>query len=404
LKTIALVDSSPWVGHRPTYLKIFSKALLELGNRVIAFCACPNDLDEWVSNNCPEFYNCFDSFELHDPKSDRFLPPKWRSALLTFNRWRKLAAAIKQAQAKTGYLPDLVFFTWLDSNIGSYLNCQMLEPIFPYPWSGLYFHPRYLRIPQKFGFIRHSFLDPFALLHSSRCKAVCIVDEGVAEKLQSKIKKKPVFVFPDFTDESLPEYSFSLRQEIQEKANGRKIIGIIGSLSKHKGLLLLLEAAQRSIDKDWFFIFVGQLAKDSFTEQENAEIEAVISSNLPNLFFHLERIPTESQLNAIVDVCNVLFVVYQNFPHSSNMLTKAALFNKFVVANRKFCIGERIEKFNLGIGIDENDVSQCLDTIHQLCNNTNRLTQAQETNFEEYRQLHSTAKLYEVLQSLIKTL
>lgn len=37
MKTIFLIEDS-WGGHHPTYLKIFTKTLLELGHQVIILC------------------------------------------------------------------------------------------------------------------------------------------------------------------------------------------------------------------------------------------------------------------------------------------------------------------------------------------------------------------------------
>jgi len=51
--------------------------------------------------------------------------------------------------------------------------------------------------------------------------------------------------FPDFTDESLPDFSFPIMKQIQDKAAGRKIIGLLGSLDKRKGFLTLLEVSQK---------------------------------------------------------------------------------------------------------------------------------------------------------------
>ena len=392
MKTIALIEDS-WGGHRPTYLKIFTKTLLEFGHQVIVFCPEPIELSEWIAQNCCSHLERFHAFEFYQTKLSSFPILQLRLILNAVNRWRNVKKTIENISLKIGTLPDLVFFPYLDKYLAPYLTHHLIDKIFPYQWSGLYFHPWHLRLGQKFWSICRGPLRQHAVLKSSRCPAIAVLDEGIAEKLQRKVDGKPVVTFPDFTDRSPPDLSFPIAQQIKEKAQGRKIIGVLGLQSKRKGLLTLLEVARQTVNDNYFFVFAGSLAEQTFTSQELTNIQNLVESNLSNCFFHFERIPDESSFNALVDLCHILFAAYEKFPHSSNILTKAAILEKPVIVSKKFCMAERVEKFKLGLSIDEGAVLQCIEAIRYLCRQLELEERQLEPNFKGYRHLHSTEQL-----------
>jgi hypothetical protein len=89
------------------------------------------------------------------------------------------------------------------------------------------------------------------------CQGVGVLDEDQQSQLQAQLKKR-VITFPDVTDEVEPDINFFLASEIKHKARGRKIIGLIGSLNKRKGLLILIQASQKPHNDKYLFAFVGQ--------------------------------------------------------------------------------------------------------------------------------------------------
>lgn len=400
MKSIALIDTL-WDGHHSSYLKIFSKVALELGYQVTAFCPSPDEVRKWITLNCPEQVYLFHAFELREPEQSLFPVKQFRQMFTTFARWQSTANAIRHASAKIGKTPDLVFFPYVDSYLGAYLTRHIIEQLFPYNWVGMYLQPRHLRIPQRFPYIRWGPLNPNEILKSYRCQAVAVLDEGIAEKLQSQINGKPVFVFPDFADESPPDPNFSIAQQIREKAGERKIVGLLGPQGKRKGFLTLLEATQKVVKENYFFVFAGRLAEDSFLPHELAKIRHFVASEPTNCFFHFKTIPDEPQFNTLVNLCDVLFVAYENYPFSSNLLTKAAIFEKPVIGSNTFCIGERIKKFRLGTSIPEADVSACIEAIQTLIGESKITAQQIQPDFEGYRNTHCIKKLSSVFQTLL---
>lgn len=402
LKTIALIDTC-WSGHHPTYLKFFTKTLLKLGCRVMAFCPAPREVYDWVAGNHPQLTDQLYTFEVQEPILSSFPLSRFRPVLNAIARWQHAAAEVQKASTKVGSSPDLVFFAWLDSYLVPYLTHHVVDQIFPYHWTGLYFHPSYLRIKQRFSVIRRGPLSPNAVLKSPRCPAVAVLDEGISEKLSSQIKGKSVINFPDITDDSPPDLDFSIAKQIREKADGRRIIGLLGSQAKRKGLLTLLDVAQRAEKEDWFFVFAGRFSERNFLPQDLERIRVALQSTPHNCYFHFERIPDEPQFNALVNACDILFVAYKNFPSSSNLLTKAAVFKKPVLVSNRFCIGERVRKFKLGLSVPEDSVFHHIEALRYLCRYSELTSHQVQSNFESYQTLHSTEQLHVAFQTILDT-
>lgn len=386
-----------WGGHHPTYLKFFSKSLLELGHQVIALCPEPDEMETWIQQNCAPWVAHFQAFKLEEPKPRFFSLNILQTRERTLLRWQQAARSIAQIELAFGAAPDLIFFTWLDSYLG--LVPSIINHCFPHRWSGLYFQPRQLRIAPRHAWLRHGIFQPLSVLQSSNCVGIGILDEGIVETLQRKIHK-PVIVFPDFTDDSPPDQDSPMIQEIFKKAAGRKIVGLLGSLDKRKGILTLLHISQQ-IRTPWFFVFAGNFAKASFTPEEREWIQAVIHSNPDNCFFHLARIPSEAEFNAVVQICDCLYAAYENFPLSSNLLIKAALFEKPVIVSDNYCMAERVRAFRLGFRVKERDLPQTMRTLDDYHQQLLRGVAPFQGDFPGYRLRHSHDQLKASLRDLL---
>lgn len=412
MQTIALIEPNTG-GHHLTYLRIFSKTLVELGYRVMAFSTEAETLEAWIECQVPGQIGRFYAFQMSRPQPLK-LPLVGRVRQLplighlpqpagVLARWQHTAQIIETASQQIGYTPDLVFLNWLDSYLSHYLPHHLVDQVFPYTWAGLYFRPGQLRFKEKSGL--KPLLPHCAIARSSHCKGIGVLDEGMVSELQ-KIIRQPVIPFPDFADESPPDLTYELVQRIRAQAGQRKIIGLFGALSKRKGMVTLLRVAQRSLQENWFFVFAGSLSESTFHQDYEERFQAeydwiysVVNARPPNCLFHFERIPQESQFNALVYSCDVLFAAYENFPYSSNILAKSAAFKKPVIASAGGCMGRRVERFEIGLTISEGSVDECIQALQKLLNSSSK-TQL-KLEFEGYHSLHSHQRLKTIFANLI---
>jgi glycosyltransferase involved in cell wall biosynthesis len=394
MTTIALI-SRDTVGHHETYLRFFTQTLLGAGCHVAAFSPQPDQIRDWAAQHCPDRHTRLIALNL--AYSEKQVPGPL-SIFADKLSWVRFCA---QRITTSGVRPDLVFHTWLDSCVTPGLTAALTDLVMPFRWSGLYFHPWYLRQNLRLASIRRGPLSTEAALHSRRCPAVAVLDEGIADRLQARLHGKPVIVFPDPADASPPDRTFPPAIEIRARAQGRLIIGLVGALAKRKGLLTLLEVARQAAAEKWFFVFAGQLLLSSFLPEEQRLIQSWIQAPPPNCYFYPQRLPDESHFNAMIDACDILFAAYHGFPSSSNLLAKAALFEKPVIVSAGYCMGERVEKYSLGVTVPEDDAAQTLAALHQLSAQLARDGRFTTARFAEYRQVHSIEHLRIAFRQLL---
>ncbi|MGF1491692.1 MAG: glycosyltransferase [Microcoleaceae cyanobacterium] len=399
-KTIVLFDSYQG-GHHLTYLRLFSQSLLELGCRVLAFYPQPEEIQTWINHHFQNKADHFYAFKIRTPEPLSYpVVGRLPQPVAVLEGWQYAAKVIERAASAVQLVPDLVFFNWVDSYFSHYLTHHLTDRVFPYHWSGIYFQPGDLRYEKHSLPILNIPLAHYGVARSSHCRSLGVLDETITQDLQAKIPN-PVVAFPDVTDESAPDLSYPVLQEIRYKAAGRKIVGLIGSLNKRKGLLTLLKAAEQVQDSNLFFVFAGNYSEYGMSEQERQIVQEKINANPENCFFYFKYIPDEPQFNALITSCDILFAAYENFPYSSNILTKAAVFKKPVIVSRGFCMGKRVEKFKLGLTIPEQDTSACIQALLDLETGWGAETAEFKPEFEEYHQFHSVDRLKSTLETLI---
>lgn len=399
MKTVVLVETI-WKGHHPTFYKYFCRALAELGHRVWALCPEPEELQRWLEERCPEARNAVTAFKFGEPSSffarvlhhlplseQRLVPLR---ALL---RWGNAAHSIKNISISTGQSPDVIFFSFIDHYyVVPQLPAFLIDTMFPYNWSGLYFHPRHLRTDVA------SRLNPDKLFLLGKCKAAAVLDEGISDKLSMRINAKPVIAFPDITDDENGEEQPPVVLGIKEKAGGRKIIGLMGNLGKKKNFLNLLRVAQMTRDRNWFYLFAGPIEKSSFTPEELELIRVSADSAHDNIFFYFGSLKEGAEYNAFVNASDILFAAYQDWPHSSNTLTKAAIFEKPLVVSTGYCSAERVEKYRLGEIIDDKDPASYIAALERLLSPSSSLD---GRRFRDYCDAHSLNGLKSAFKELL---
>jgi hypothetical protein len=398
VKTVVLID--PYQGgHHLMYLRLFSKALLELGHQVVACSSESENLNKWLAaqlSDSPELLKQFQTIEIAEKSPLRFFNRNLQP-LNTLSRWHQARQTIRQVISVFDCRPDLIIFNWVDSYLSRYIPASLIDVIFPYPWFGMFFQPKLghdgYEIQRSYCFDFHRIFKAFY------CQGLGVLDDEQCSKLQSQLRQR-VITFPDVTDAAKPDLDFFLISDIKNKAKNRKIVGLLGSLNKRKGLLTLLKASQQPCNEKYFFIFIGQLSLYTLHPEELEYIQKIKGLNSSNCYFYLELIPDEPQFNALVSICDVLFAAYEKFPYSSNILTKAAVFDKFIIASNGYCIGKRVSQFQMGLTIEEGNVEQCNEAIHALCNGVNLSLIPLQSDFEGYRKLHSTNQVFHVLKTL----
>ena len=389
-------------GHNLTYARNYSRTLLQMGYRVLGLAPDPPAVVSWLEERCPD---ALDRVRFVPFRDEMVTSPIWRirKLYIPLKRWRKAGKAIRIAANETGFVPDFVFFNWLDDYLLGACGVvgAILPVVFPYRWSGMYFHPWHLRMVDDDR--RAESAASKYVMKARNCVSVAVLDEGIKEALASQTGKK-VTVFPDGTDESLPEKTGSLVRRVLTQAGERKIIALMGSMARRKGVPMLLDVAERCRDRPWFFMFAGALSEGgrrTFDEEELRRMDRAIAGEVPNVFFHSERIDDEEQFNALAAASDVLFAVYARFAHSSGIVTKAAVLEKPLIVARGYCMEERVRRYRLGIPVAENSADEVIDALDRILGADAWYMPGGAPDFDGCRREHSTARLKHAFEEVL---
>jgi glycosyltransferase involved in cell wall biosynthesis len=384
------------IGHHETYLKQFVQCVVGMGYRVTIFYPDKNSISAWVQSELTSHSASVAVYEIPE------VPMHGNNRFLVLRRWMLARKFLRNRKVK----PDLVFFPWIDDfrfrkdhKLVDKFNLKWVEWFFPFKWSGLYLHPTHLRMADSIHnrFPGYDIDDVFKL---KNCSSICILDEGVKEKLEEKIQK-PVIRFPDFADDFVDDTS-PITIELVKAANGRKIVLLIGALHHRKGLSILLKTAKVSTEKNWLFVFTGELFRNDYDAEELQEIERQIKLPDQNIFFYPRRIKDEGEFNSIIKVCDVLYAAYYNYPHTSNMLNKAAIFKKPLVVARGFYMDEIITQLKMGEVIDESNPVNAKKAIEKILETPGYINNEMLKGFETYRAKNSISKLEDAIHEVLR--
>lgn len=370
---ITVIDCSV-SGHRETYYTQFAHSLHQSGNEVTLIA--PDNRE--VSQQIP--FRKINFKPLHPLVSHFPLQKKWILLKNEVRRVRNLLRLRKQVKANT---PEMVFFPCLDDFMPSFVPPFLMDRIIPYPWSGLLVQAPLRHFPVYQPDLRRAF-------RAKNCRGIALLNE-YARPITGNFHNH-IVLFPDFADLTPPDENYTLIQEIQEKAAGRKIVALLGSIHPRKGTDLFVKCCEAMKDENYFFVMAG---KSSLSPQQEEEFNTFAKQN-SNCLFSFERIPDEASFNALVNIGDLIFAVYRNFDGSSNLLTKAAAFRKPVLVGDGVCMRNRVRTGATGVSIDSDNMEDAIQAIRELCasSNTNHAV------YDNYLEFHHIEQLPKHFQQL----
>lgn len=256
----------------------------------------------------------------------------------------EFAQRVHKALQHTKWQPEVVFNMYMDLYRTDEASWQAFDDLCQFPWSGIRFVPSqgatesYYQSPKLIG--------------------MCFLDETICEQYRASLPHKTFEYLPDITESALPSQPSDIAQAIKALAKGRKIVFLGGTIGGGKNLARWYELIQRADPAKWFFLQIGEVHENSLTPDDIAARQRVIQVMPENLFIHPAYLPDEKTFNEIIQLSDVLFAVYRNFRISSNMLGKAAAFDRPILVAKDFLMGQRVTAYGIGCAVAEDDVPQ----------------------------------------------
>jgi hypothetical protein len=101
----------------------------------------------------------------------------------------------------------------------------------------------------------------------------------------------------------------------------------------------------------------------------------------------------------MIQTTDIVFAAFEQFPHSSNTLAKAAALEKLVIVSSGYCMAQRVSSYHLGEIIDEGNTIQCVNALNKIRNNYELYKK--NAKFKEYSSVHSIEKMHMVFQRML---
>jgi len=189
----------------------------------------------------------------------------------------------------------------------------------------------------------------YRLLRSERLVALLLLDTVGQDHLAASGRPQLIAV-PEFTTTALPSVESPLVARIRDRAAGRQIYSLVGSLEGRKGIKAFLRAAAGAPPDEWLFVMVGKAVPDTF-DQETKDLLRNLSEGDAARVLVEDRWLDEAELNAVVAASGLLHVCYEEWPYSSNMLCKSTAYYVPAVGCEAGYIGRAICTYGLGVTV-----------------------------------------------------
>ena len=263
---------------------------------------------------------------------------------------------VKRALASTNAKPSLVLNMYMDlyrtdqrrwDETQAYLTKYDCAP-----WIGVRFIPS--ARPME-GYYKTSSLQ-----------GMCFLDEAVVQSYSESLPEKQFIYLPDVTNTDLPKVDSARAINVKQLANGRKIVFMGGTISATKNLSKWLSLIERADPSKWFFVQIGEMHQDSLNKEDLQACKKIMMSPPEHLYVESSYLPDERAFNEMIACSDILFAVYRDFKISSNMLGKAASFQKPILVADQYLMGERVKHYGLGQAVSQDDVTHMYAALCEL--------------------------------------
>lgn len=293
-----------------------------------------------------------------------------------------VASRVKAALPGAKWAPALCLNMYIDTYRTLPEPWLDFEAVNSLPWAGLRFVPR--AQPTEAWYATPSF------------RGMGLLDEQICDAYRSALPGRAFEYLPDITETRLAVVDHPLVQTIRQRAAGRRIAFLGGSIGGQKNLARWFEMAARAQPHEWFFVQAGEIHRGTLTPEDMIALDRVLTAPPENLLIHPEYLPDEGVFNAVIAASDVIFAVYRDFQISSNMLSKAAYFRKPIMVSNRYLLGERVTRYGIGRAVEEDDATSMLEALEEI----GRGGQFEE-GFARYRSDFSEDALAERLEALL---
>ncbi|WP_237228584.1 hypothetical protein [Rubinisphaera sp. JC750] len=360
-------------GHHLTYIRLATEAFLRGDKKVIILCPNSDTLQTTLNESG---FHSVDYVEWKPPPYTRHLRRFLGPGLVRHCEIQRLIANYCKAHGISDGNVGVFFPCFESFTVYGKLRCRLFELIARYQYSGIV-----IGAAKRPG---ENLFPPF--YRSNRVTAVHFLDEELVTEWNARGISKAHWI-PDVSPTDLPDIEPPFCDEVRQFAKGRKIVLLYGHINRRKRLPELVELFETTPPNDACLVVVGKLNLDAFSPQTRTRIEQLIRNGHPRILIRPGYIERECDLNAIVNLADTLFAYYGTYSLSSNVLYKAAAFNKPVIVANAGLIGMRLRQHSIGHFAEDDSVPALARTV-----TSTLATSYSRWDFKGYLRTHSPTR------------
>jgi hypothetical protein len=427
--TVLIVIS--WQGHHPSYCAELIRACDAFSRRIYIICPAEANPRERVGGPLDLIEKMEVVFHANRAAKTGF--KKFTDIAADFRELRLNIASIREANPGE---ETFIFHTSLDSLFIGVVQLPLLwlciRNFLPWPFSGLMLAPERrwplssarAKLDRRLGDVAeggagrraaHSFfsgvltsvaavmrwvylLQKNQVLKRSWCQQIALQDERYADWLRIKTGKA-VEIYPETTSVQVSNPPPELVRQITARKQGRVVVGLLGELSRRKCVDVLLDVIANHDTEGFLFVIAGECYPATFLPRHLAFLENEIHWR-DNVLFSPQTVPSESDFNAVIESCDIVYCVYRDHPHSSNVISKAAAFQKPVLVNRDELMAKRVKDYRIGCVLPFCNALSCIQTLRQMTTPGQLTVIQQSARFVEYTEDNSFESLQKTMGKL----
>ena len=208
---------------------------------------------------------------------------------------------------------------------------------------------------------------PAGLLGASRTlRALLYINEDTVDFPASPSRRLEYAWIPDVANDVLPEGRTELAGEILQRAAGRKIVFLGGAIGGTKNLSTWYQAIRLADPARWYFIQIGAVNQSTLTTADRLNLQQVLGAYPENLLIQDRFLPDERAFNELIAISDVVWGLYRDFNRSSNVLGKAAVFQRPIIVSHRFLMGKRVRDYGIGAAIAEDSPEAVVTALDEL--------------------------------------
>ena len=293
----------------------------------------------------------------------------------------EFAQRVRDAVTQMDDKPQIVFNMYMDLYRPDDLGWAPFAREQKIPWAGIRFVPSAVHDAST----RAPIAPSEAYYRLPSLLGMCFLDELLCEQYAQRLPQKVFGYLPDITEASLSSTPSDLTLTIKHRAAGRKIVFLGGSIGGSKNLSHWYDLIAQAPLTDWFFVQIGEVHEQTLSAADRLAYEQIQKEPPENFLLKKEYLPDESEFNDVIAASDILFAVYRQFSVSSNMLGKAATFEKPIVVATGYLMGSRVEQYQIGLAVPEDDSAQTLKALSALAATSENRRVCCAEHFAAYR-------------------